>query len=102
MRSAGLTCTALAAFGFLTLGMHAGYAVYFPELFPTRLRGTGGGFCFNAGRILASPALFATGWMQKHWHYTLEQSATCLSLLFLVGVVILAFAPETKGRELPT
>jgi MFS family permease len=101
MRSAGLTCSALAAFGFLTLGMHAGYAVYFPELFPTRLRGTGGGFCFNAGRILASPVLFATGWMQKHWHYTLEQSATCLSFLFLIGIVILAFAPETKGRELP-
>ncbi|HUY35794.1 MAG TPA: MFS transporter [Pirellulales bacterium] len=102
LRSAGLTCSALAAFGFLTLGMHAGYAVYFPELFPTRLRGTGGGFCFNAGRILVPPVLFATGWMQKNWHYTPEQSATCLSSLFLVGAVLLAFAPETKGRELPS
>src|SRR5262249_26248303 len=37
----------LPVFGFLTLGMHAGYAIYFPELFPTRLRSTGAGFCFN-------------------------------------------------------
>ena len=51
----------LAAFGFWTLGMHAGYAIYFPELFPTRLRGTGGGFCFNFGRAIAAPMLFLSG-----------------------------------------
>ncbi|HEV3003970.1 MAG TPA: MFS transporter [Pirellulales bacterium] len=101
LHSAGASCLALAAFGFLTLGMHAGYAVYFPELFPTRLRGTGGGFCFNAGRLLVPPVLFASGWMQKNWEYTKEQSAAGLSLLFLVGIVLLAFAPETKGSELP-
>ena len=55
----------LPGFGFLTLGLHAGYAVYFPELYPTRLRGTGGGFCFNVGRLLAAPILFVSGWMQK-------------------------------------
>ena len=35
---------ALPVFGFFTVGMHAGYAIYFPELFPTRIRGTGAGF----------------------------------------------------------
>src|SRR5262249_51116349 len=48
----------LPVFGFLTVGLHAGFAVYFPELYPTRLRGTGAGFCFNAGRLLAAPTLF--------------------------------------------
>jgi hypothetical protein len=91
----------LPIFGFLTLGMHAGYAIYFPELFPTRLRSTGGGFCFNVGRILAAPVLFLSGLMQKDWGYTLEQAASILGLLFLGGVVLLLFAPETKGRELP-
>jgi len=91
----------LPIFGFLTLGMHAGYAIYFPELFPTRLRSTGGGFCFNVGRILAAPVLFLSGWMQKDWGYSLEQAASILGLLFLVGIVLLVFAPETKGRELP-
>jgi MFS family permease len=91
----------LPIFGFLTLGMHAGYAIYFPELFPTRLRGTGAGFCFNVGRVLAAPILFLSGYMQKDWGFTLEGSATLLSGLFLVGLVVLWFAPETRGTELP-
>jgi MFS family permease len=97
---------ALPIFGFLTLGMHAGYAIYFPELFPTRLRGSGAGFCFNVGRILAAPILFLGGWMQKpDWAwprpFTLEETASLLSLLFALGFVLLLFAPETKGQELP-
>ena len=85
----------LPVFGFLTLGMHAGFAVYFPELFPTRIRGSGTGFCFNAGRILAAPLLFMGGW-SAGWH----TSASILSLLFLLGPPLLLLAPETKGREL--
>lgn len=97
---------ALPVFGFLTLGMHAGYAVYFPELFPTRLRGTGAGFCFNFGRILAAPILFIRGLMRSPvtdggFGLSLENAASILSALFLVGIVLLIFAPETKGQELP-
>lgn len=91
----------LPIFGFLTLGMHAGYAIYFPELFPTRLRSTGAGFCFNVGRVLAAPILFLSGWMQKDWGYSLSEACSLLSLLFLLGLVVLLFAPETHGRDLP-
>ena len=92
----------LPIFGFLTLGMHAGYAVYFPELFPTRLRGTGAGFCFNFGRIIAAPILILGGVMQKDWNFTFTDTATILSMLYLLALIVLYFAPETKGRELPT
>jgi MFS family permease len=91
----------LPLFGFLTLGMHAGYAVYFPELFPTRLRGTGGGFCFNVGRLVAAPILFLGGWMQKDGGFSLPMTASALSLLFVPGVLLLLLAPETRGRDLP-
>jgi MFS family permease len=93
----------LPVFGFLTLGLHAGYAVYFPELFPTALRSTGAGFCFNAGRFLAAPILFLSGWLQQQsqWGLTLENAATLLSTLFLSGILLLAMAPETQGQDLP-
>jgi MFS family permease len=99
----GLTAVAvlLPVFGFLTLGMHAGYAVYFPELFPTRLRSTGGGFCFNVGRVLAAPILFLSGWMQTQLGLGMANAAALLSLLFALGVLLLLFAPETKGQDLP-
>lgn len=96
----GPLLVALPIFGFLTLGMHAGYAIYFPELYPTRLRGSGTGFCFNAGRILAAPVLLVVGWMQAGLGFSVTGVASWLSLLFLLGLVVLMFAPETKGREL--
>ncbi|MDR2757439.1 MAG: MFS transporter [Planctomycetaceae bacterium] len=89
----------LPIFGFLTAGMHAGYAVYFPELYPTRLRSTGTGFCFNAGRLIAVPVLFFTGWIQTNG-ITLITAATLLSFLYLLGPVTIYFAEETKGQEL--
>jgi len=90
----------LPVFGFLTLGMHAGYAVYFPELFPTRLRSTGAGFCFNVGRFTAAPVLLLSGWLQSTAGLALADAASLLSLLFIVGAALLAFAPETKGKQL--
>jgi len=102
--SATALCWMLPLFGYLTLGLHAGYAIYFPELFPTRVRGTGGGFCFNGGRFLAASILLIRGWMRDEngLGLSLESTASILSLLFLVGIVVLLLAPETKGRELPT
>jgi MFS family permease len=103
---AGALSVALPVFGFLTLGMHAGYAIYFPELYPTRLRGTGGGFCFNVGRVIAAPIIFVGGWMKRPEDLgglglSLENAAALLSLLFLLAFVVLIFAPETKGCDLP-
>ena len=85
-------------FGFLTLGMHAGYAVYFPELFPTRLRGTGTGFCFNSGRFGTAAAMLIAAQME----WAPNQTATFLAPLFLLGIVVTLMARETRGEELPT
>jgi hypothetical protein len=87
----------LPLFGFFTLGMHAGYAVYFPELFPTRMRGTGAGFCFNGGRILQGAAFFGIGALGL----APAAKAIYLAPLFLLGAVIVLFGRETRGRELP-
>jgi len=89
----------LPVFGFVTLSIHAGYAIYFPELFPNHLRATGASFCFNAGRILAAPMLILSGYV-KTWT-ALPNAIAMLGGLFLVGLVVLAFLPETKGEDLP-
>ena len=89
----------LPVYGFFTLGMHAGYAIYFPELFPGRLRATGTGVCFNGGRLLSALALWISGIVKRSMDLRL---AVCLlSSLFLVGLVVLCFLPETRGRPLP-
>jgi MFS family permease len=100
-RTYGQLLCLLPIFGFLTLGMHAGFAVYFPELFPTHLRATGAGFCFNVGRTLAAPLLFFSGWLKARQGMELRTAISLLSLLFLLGLVVIYFMPETKGQGLP-
>jgi len=88
----------LPVFGFFTAGMHAGYAVYFPELYPTRLRGTGTGFCFNMGRLVAALALLALSFLQTKYDVNVAWAILCG--LYLLGPVAIWFAIETKGTEL--
>jgi MFS family permease len=91
----------LPLFGFCTLGMHAGFAVYFPELFPTHLRATGASFCFNGGRVVASPLMVLSGWLKALPGMDLRLAVSLLGGLFLLGVLVVCFLPETKGEPLP-
>lgn len=91
----------LPIFGFLTLGMHAGYAIYFPELFPNHLRATGTGFCFNGGRILAASMLWFSGNLKAIPGMELRTAITILGSVFLLGLIVITFLPETKDQPLP-
>ena len=91
----------LPIFGFLTLGMHAGFAIYFPELFPTHLRATGAGFCFNVGRTVAASMLFFSGWLKSRQGMDLRMAISLLGFLFLLGLIVVYFLPETKDQPLP-
>jgi len=91
----------LPIFGFLTGGMHSGYAIYFPELFPTHLRATGTGFCFNGGRILAALILILSAWLKSLPGMDLRLAITLLGFLFPIGLLVIWFLPETKGQPLP-
>ncbi len=89
----------LSLMAFFVLGMHAGYAIYFPELFPTRLRATGSSACFNLGRVLGAVILLVRGSLGAS--VGLRWAVVAMSGFFWVGLIILRFAPETKGRDLP-
>jgi hypothetical protein len=87
--------------GFFVVGIHAGYAVYFPELFPHHLRSSGTGFCFNAGRILAAGVLLFSGWLKALPGMDLRLAVSLLATLFLAGIAVVWFLPETRGQPLP-
>jgi MFS family permease len=101
--------------GLGTLTVFGGYSIYFPELFPTRLRATGVGFCYNTARYLAALAPLTLGTLTtlyKDKGFTLLSSlgsidspfryaAFTVASVFAVGLVVLLFAPETKGKPLP-
>jgi hypothetical protein len=89
----------LPMMGFAQLSVFAGYSIYFPELFPTRLRGTGVGFCYNTVRYLAAPAPTLFGYLNGVMSF--RTAAMLMCSVYLVGMIALIWAPETKGRPLP-
>ncbi len=112
--------------GLGTLTVFGGYSIYFPELFPTRLRATGTGFCYNTARYVAAPGSFALGALSSIFlapagtprgeeglanmtflsslgsiDNPIRYAAIAVSVVFVIGLVVLPFAPETKGKPLP-
>jgi MFS family permease len=90
----------LPVLGFFNNGIFTGFTIYLPELYPTRLRATGAGFCFNIGRVLAAAGPFVTGALVAGLG-SFGRAASAVALIYAVGLAILPFAPETRGRPLP-
>ncbi|MBI3865833.1 MAG: MFS transporter [Planctomycetia bacterium] len=91
--------------GFCQLALFGGYAIYFPELFPTHLRSTGTSFCYNVGRFVAAsgPSVLGllTGEVFAGKPEPMRYAGIAMCSVFLIGLVVLPFAPETKGQPLP-
>jgi MFS family permease len=91
--------------GFAQLALFGGYAIYLPELFPTRLRSTGTSFCYNVGRLAAAAGPLTLGLLTSRVFAghaePMRYAGVTMCLVFLVGLAALPFAPETKGQPLP-
>jgi MFS family permease len=90
--------------GFCQLSLFAGYAIYFPELFPTRLRSTGTSFCYNVGRFLAAAGPQVKTLLEKAFADApepLRYAGVTMCVVFLLGLLVLPLLPETQGKPLP-
>ncbi|MFO0968376.1 MAG: MFS transporter [Gemmataceae bacterium] len=90
--------------GAITASFYGWLPLYLPELFRTRVRATGSGFGFNFGRIIAAIGVLQLGNLKgllAPCGWSDGQIFSVLACMYLVGMIIIWFAPETKGRPLP-
>jgi SHS family sialic acid transporter-like MFS transporter len=87
--------------GGTTAAFYGWLPLYLPELFPTRVRATGQGLCYNSGRILAAVGALTQGQLVASYSGSYAQAGATLTLIYLVGLAIIWLAPETKDRPLP-
>jgi MFS family permease len=85
--------------GFFASGIFSGMGAFLTELFPTRIRGSGQGFCYNAGRAIAALFPMLIGMISQHVPLGLGIGGFAA---VSYGVVILAALslPETRGKQL--
>jgi hypothetical protein len=91
--------------GASQLALFAGYAIYLPELFPTRLRSTGTSLCYNVGRFVAALGPLMLGLLTSRVFAAqpepMRYAGVTMCLVFLIGLATVPFAPETRGKPLP-
>ena len=104
-REASQTFWLIPIMGFFQLSLFAVYAIYLPELFPTHLRSTGTSFCYNVGRFLAAAGVPLIGLLKTEvyadYPEPMRPAALTMCAVFLLGLIVLPFAPETKDKPLP-
>jgi MFS family permease len=83
---------------FIGLAQAAMY-IYLPELFATKVRATGTGFCLNIGRLLTVIAVFFVGTLVKFFG-SYSQAALAFASSYLIGIMAAFWGNETKGKAL--
>jgi MFS family permease len=90
--------------GLSVFGVFGSFTYYLPELFPTRLRGTGSGFCYNIGRVIAAFGPFLVGSIASRGAEAVDAAMKALffvGFVPLIGLAGLYWVIETKDQPLP-
>jgi len=104
--SAAKAYVVLPIMGFFSLSVMGGFVVYFPEIFPTRLRSTGTAFGYNVARLSAAIVMLLSNQIREalaamHFEHPFRAGAVVVSGIYLLGLLALIWAPETRGKPLP-
>src|SRR6185503_1445043 len=86
--------------GFFASGVTTGFAIYFPELFPTAIRATAQGFCYNFARFFSAAGPLLAGVLTST-HGSFAPAIATIGSVYIIGLIILIFARETHGQALP-
>lgn len=95
-----LKATIFAA-GFTTAAFYGWFPLFLPELFPTRMRATGQGVCYNTGRVFAAVGALTGSRLIAFFEGDYTKLGTVISSVYVIGMIAIWFAPETKGKPLP-
>jgi MFS transporter, SHS family, sialic acid transporter len=87
--------------GGFTAAFYGWLPLYLPELFPTRVRATGQGLSYNSGRVLAAIGALQMGSLMTYYQGSYARAGAAITLIYVVGLVLIWLAPETKGKPLP-
>jgi MFS family permease len=87
--------------GALSASFYGWLPLFLPELFRTGVRATGQGFGFNFGRVLAAVGVLQMGNLLAAFGGSYSRASSVLCLIYVVGVLIIWMAPETRGKPLP-
>ena len=87
--------------GGFTATFYGWLPLYLPELFPTRVRATGQGLSFNAGRVLAAVGALYGGQLVQSFDGSYAKAGAIITLVYIIGMALVWVAPETKGKPLP-
>ena len=87
--------------GAATAAFYGWLPLYLPELFPTRVRATGQGLCYNSGRILAAVGALTQGQLVAAYSGSYARAGAMVTLIYLVGLALVWLGPETKDQPLP-
>ncbi|MFE9322265.1 MFS transporter [Nocardia sp. NPDC052278] len=94
------TLIAGAPLGFFTAGIPGGLGALFAELYPTEVRGTGEGFCYNAGRLVSAAFPALVGYLSDRLGLALS-IAVFAGLAYTLAAAAAYCLPETRERGLP-
>jgi len=95
-----LLLVAAAIVGFFGSGQLTWLAAWLPELYPTRMRATAVGFIFNAPRLIAAGGTLMAGTLIVRFG-GYGNAAMIVSTIYLLGLAVGPFLPETRGKPLP-
>jgi MFS family permease len=87
--------------GATTASFYGWLPLYLPEIFPTRVRATGQGLAFNAGRILAAMGAWQMPALMAFFDKSYPRAGETIVLVYLLGMALIWLAPETKDQALP-